>query len=77
MPTFHMRFLKTVCNDIGLDREITQRLVEVEASDADQAIRTGQRMFCSLERIPDWSIHADRFELAAAGPLSGSAGSRS
>ncbi|WP_147707808.1 hypothetical protein [Microvirga massiliensis] len=67
MPAFEMLFLKSVTNDIGLSREIRQRAIEVEAQDAAQAILTGQRLFCSLERIADWSLRADRFELALKG----------
>ena len=67
MPAFEMLFLKSVTNDIGLNREIRQRVIEVEAEDAAQAILTRQRLFCSLERIADWSLRADRFELALKG----------
>jgi hypothetical protein len=64
MPAFEMLFLKSVTDDVGLNREIRQCDIEVEVQDAAQAILTGQRLFCFLERIADWSLRADHFELA-------------
>jgi hypothetical protein len=63
MPDFELRFLKTITNDVGLTREITQRVVEVAAEDAAQAVLRAQAQFCALEHVPDWGYHADRFEL--------------
>jgi hypothetical protein len=63
MPEFTIRFLKRVSNDVGWENEICQRRMSVEATDAAQAVAAGQRQFCMLERIPDWTTRADRFEL--------------
>jgi hypothetical protein len=48
---------------VGLTREITQRVVEVAAEDAAQAVLRAQAQFCILEHVPDWGCHADRFEV--------------
>jgi hypothetical protein len=70
MPVFTIRFLKKVSNDVGSEREICQRVLNVEASDAAKAVIVGQHQFCSLERVPDWTVRADRFELLLTDPAS-------
>ena len=59
MPLFRASFMKTVTDSFGYDRDICQRAVLVEAPDRDEAIRSAQRQFCSLENIRSWSYRAD------------------
>jgi hypothetical protein len=59
MPIFRIRFIKTVSNDTGHERQVCQRAVEIEAEDALAALGPARAAFCELEQIPDWSYRAD------------------
>jgi hypothetical protein len=59
MPHYRVRFLKTVCNDIGRQSTMCQRSVEVEADSPEAAIGPARARFCELERIGHWSFRAD------------------
>ena len=56
-------FYKTVTTDYGRDREITQRAVEVRASNERSAVEIAKTEFCRLHGVADWSWHSDRFEI--------------
>jgi hypothetical protein len=59
MPCYRVSFFKTVSDDTGHERAVCQRAVEVEANDPDAALRPARELFCKLENIPHWSVHAD------------------
>ena len=54
-------FLKTVSTNRGDDREIKQRVIEVVGDDEQDALRKAKAEFCRLDRVRDWSQHADRY----------------
>jgi hypothetical protein len=63
MPLYTATFYKTVSNDTGHERRVCQRVLEVEASTRALAIVPAKELFCMLERISDWSWHADEIAL--------------
>ena len=67
MPIYRVRFMKTVANDTGHEREVCQRAVEVEAESAEAALRPARALFCEVERIGDWSQRSDRSETELVG----------
>ncbi len=58
-------FFKTVITDYGDDREITQRTIEVSATDQNDALDRAKEELCRLDEIGHWSHHADRYEIVA------------
>lgn len=56
-------FYKTVMTHYGREREISERVIEVLASDAQLALEQAKAEFCRLEGLRDWSLHADRYEV--------------
>jgi hypothetical protein len=63
MPRYTAIFVKTVCNDMGRERKICQRVVEVRAETRAAALASAKARFCALENIPDWSLYADDIAL--------------
>lgn len=66
MRRYIVTFFKTVTDGYGHDREIRQRAIEVSAVDKHAARSKGLAEFCRLERLTDWSHHADRYEITDA-----------
>lgn len=64
MKRYVIRFLKTVVGDNGHTAEICQRVVELEAPNADKATIAAKQQFCDSEHIAHWALHADRFQVA-------------
>jgi hypothetical protein len=62
MPAYRVRFLKRVVDGRGRERQICQRVVEVQAKSLEAALGPARELFCSLERIPHWSIRSDSYE---------------
>ena len=60
MPRFIVEFFKTVVNDNGHAVEARQEVLEVDAPNADDAVKCGKGDFCKRRRLADWSLHADR-----------------
>lgn len=60
-------FYKTVSDAYGHDREICQRTLEVVAADPEAALEEGAAELCRLDRLSDWSQHADRYEIEDTG----------
>ena len=63
MPRYCVTFLKTVCNDRGDERRICQRTLEVESAGEDAAIKLAKQLFCFREKISDWSLRSDSYEV--------------
>jgi hypothetical protein len=63
MPRYTAIFVKTVCNDVGRERKICQRVVEVHADSRAAALSSSKARFCALEQIPEWSLRADGIAL--------------
>jgi hypothetical protein len=63
MSTFEVRFFKDLCDPTGHQHRVLQRVVCVDANDAAAALTDAKKAFCAQERIVDWTIHADGFDL--------------
>lgn len=63
MPLYAVSFCKTVSDDTGHERKVCQRVVEVDADTRTLALVEAKQLFCALERISDWSWHADEIAL--------------
>src|SRR5829696_1459140 len=59
MPTYRVRFIKTVINDTGHERRICQRAIEVRAETRAAAISQSRAVFCEREGIADCSQRSD------------------
>lgn len=67
MPIYRIRFMKTLADDTGHERQICQRAVQVKANSAEGALRPAQALFCELEGIADWSYRSDCCDLELIG----------
>jgi hypothetical protein len=63
MPRYTAIFVKTVCNDMGRERKVCQRVVEVHADSRAAALASAKARFCALENISEWSLYADDIAL--------------
>jgi hypothetical protein len=63
---FVVRFMKDVLGDNGLEIGVCQGTLDVHASDESEATELAKRQFCEIQRICDWSLHADRIEVRSA-----------
>jgi len=68
MSRYVVLFKKDVLGGNGRQIEICQSSVEIDAIDESQATELAKQKFCEAERLREWSLHADRFEVRAAGP---------
>ena len=79
MSRYEVRFIKNISDATGHDHRVCQRVVGVEAGDADSAVVKAKDLFCRLERVGSWTSHADAFELdclSAATPREGQQNAR-
>ena len=63
MSRYEVRFIKNISDATGHDHRVCQRVIGVEAGDADSAVVKAKDLFCRLERVGRWTIRADAFEL--------------
>lgn len=72
MPIYRVRFMKTVANDSGHERQVCQRAVEIEAETPEAALGPAQAVFCQLEGVADCSQRSDccETEVVTAAPRS-------
>ena len=68
--SFAVTFFKTVSDDRGWDKEIIERIVEVDAKDEASALERAKNEFCLQKGLPDWSLHADRCEVTRSASAS-------
>jgi len=66
MSHFVVRFLKDVLGENGCEAEVCQSSLEIDAADKLQAAEIAKARFCRLQSLADWSLHADRIEIAEA-----------
>jgi hypothetical protein len=66
MARFVVRFLKDVLGENGHEAEICQSHLEIEAANRTEAIELAKMKFCEKEILADWSLHADRVQVAEA-----------
>jgi hypothetical protein len=66
MPRYMVRFVKDVLGENGRQAEICQSSMEVDADNKLDAAELAKKSFCGLERLSDWSLHADRIQIVDA-----------
>jgi hypothetical protein len=69
MPTFDVRFIKTVCDDTGHEHRACQSAFTIEAPSLTEAVRRAEADFCRQKHVHDWTIFADAVEFRASGAL--------
>ncbi len=75
MHHYRVRFIKRLCNDVGVQRNCLQAIVDVHhAKSAERALQTAQKRFERSKRKANWKLYADVCEItsqqlpASAGP---------
>ena len=58
-----LTFLKKVADDQGHEKDVPQHQVQVFAASEDEAFQEAQVDFCRRHGLPDWSDHADRYQV--------------
>jgi hypothetical protein len=66
MSRYVVHFMKDVLGQNGREIEICQSVLEIDASDKDQATELAKQKFCQAERLCEWSLHADRIQIEPA-----------
>jgi hypothetical protein len=66
MARYVARFMKNVLGENGHQAEICQSSIEIEAASQVDAAELAKIRFCETEKLKDWSLHADRIQIADA-----------
>jgi hypothetical protein len=66
MARYIARFMKHVRGDNGHETELCQRSLEIDAASQACAADAAKIKFCETEHVKDWSLHADRVQIAEA-----------
>lgn len=65
MTCYRVSFFKNLLSSDGHPFKVVQRVLEVDdCRNAEEAISAAQRRFAALERVPNWTLHADCTEVA-------------
>uniref|UniRef100_A0A973ZZY7 Uncharacterized protein n=2 Tax=Nitrobacteraceae TaxID=41294 RepID=A0A973ZZY7_9BRAD len=75
MPSFDVRFIKTVCDDTGHEHRACQAAFKVDAASLSVAAQLAEADFCRQKGIRDWTIFADSMELRMPSSLPSAWGS--
>ncbi len=60
MNQYHVRFIKRLCNDEGVQRDCLQANIDVRrARSGQRALLAAQKRFERLKRTGDWRVYAD------------------
>jgi hypothetical protein len=62
MPSFDVRFIKTVCDDTGHEHRACQAAFTLEAASLTEAVTRAEADFCRQKKVQDWTIFADAVE---------------
>jgi hypothetical protein len=62
MPSFDVRFIKTVCDDTGHEHRACQAAFTIEATSLAEAVQRAEIDFCRQKHVHDWTIFADAVE---------------
>ena len=62
MPSFDVRFIKTVCDDTGHEHRACQAVFSVDANSHSEAVEKAEGDFCRQRQVRDWTIFADAVE---------------
>ncbi|RXH03602.1 hypothetical protein EAV90_13990 [Bradyrhizobium vignae] len=63
MPSFNVRFIKTVCDDTGHEHRACQAAFKVDAASLSAAAQQAEANFCKQKSVHDWTVFADVIEL--------------
>ncbi|WP_271518750.1 hypothetical protein [Bradyrhizobium sp. CCBAU 53380] len=63
MPSFKVRFIKTVCDDTGGEHRACQAAFKVDAASLSAAAQQAETHFCRQKSVSDWTSDADVLEL--------------
>jgi hypothetical protein len=63
VPSFDIRFIKTVCDDSGHEHRACQAMFTIDATSLSEAVSRAEADFCRLNHVHDWTIFADAVEL--------------
>ncbi|MBR0934224.1 hypothetical protein [Bradyrhizobium jicamae] len=69
MPSFDVRFIKTVCDDTGHEHRACQAAFKVSATSLTAAAQQAEADFCRQKGVRDWTIFADAMELRTPAAL--------
>jgi hypothetical protein len=64
MARYIVRFMKDILGENGRQAEICQSSLEIEAANSRDATEIAKAKFCQMQRLKEWSIHADRVHVA-------------
>ncbi|KIZ37593.1 MULTISPECIES: hypothetical protein [Rhodopseudomonas] len=64
MARYVVRFMKDILGENGRQAEICQSLLEIEAANSGDATELAKKKFCEKQRVKEWSLHADRVQVA-------------
>lgn len=67
MPSFDVRFIKTVCDDSGHEHRACQASFKVDAASLGEAVQRAEADFCRLNHVHDWTVFADAVEFRLPG----------
>jgi hypothetical protein len=70
VPSFDVRFTKTVCDDTGHEHRACQAAFTIDAESLTEAVQRAEADFCSQKRVHDWTIFADAVEFRSPTALS-------
>jgi hypothetical protein len=70
MPSFDVRFIKTVCDDSGHEHRACQAEFTIDAVSLSEAVRLAEADFCKLNQVHDWTRFADAVEFRSPPVLS-------
>jgi hypothetical protein len=65
VPSFDIRFIKTVCDDSGHEHRACQAAFTIDAASLSEAVRQAEVDFCRLNHVHDWTMFADEVESRA------------
>jgi hypothetical protein len=68
MSRYRVSFFKTLLSSDGHPFKCLQLTIEIPgARNTDRAIKTAKRQYERLRCVPDWTLHADTFEVEIDG----------
>ena len=70
MPSFDVRFIRTVCDDTGHEHRTCQAAFTLDAASLAEAAQRAEADFSSQKGVHDWTIFADAVEFRSPTALS-------
>ena len=70
MPSFDVRFIRTVCDDTGHEHRTCQAAFTLDAASLAEAAQRAEADFCGQKGVHDWTIFADAVEFRSPTALS-------